>query len=596
MSEYESKMGELSSPRLSEARIVAMWKERQEALGPVHAQMRRFREAVNGDVIVPLNELDRHAKVDVANLMVQGLDQMSMRIASVMPSVSFTPERESESAKKRARTKKAAVLTMWDDNFMDRKLSRRARHLIGYSQSAVMIRPDMHHLRPKWTVINPLDLYLPPTEDPDDPTPHNSIVARTFTYAKLMHRYPQVAFLRRRTVSPESKVMVLEYQDEYEVTQIAVGDDGEDVRFGTMPAVRLEWVPNRANCPLVVSVERMAIDRARGMFDDMIGMFYSRARLAALNHIAIEQGIYPNEWVVSRPGETATVVQQADGRRGVIGIIEGGDLRTENLNPGYKTDTAIDRIERQERTAGGVPPEFGGESTTNIRTGRRGDSVMSATVDFRVQDAQNTLALSLRAENEIAIKTELAYWGSAPKSFYFPGKTKRGDYTPKELWDTPRHNVWYTMPGADINALSVGLGQKVGIGIMSKETARESDPLIADPDLEHDRIIAEGLEAALLSSVQSQAADPQGPYQPDDLAFLTEQVLMKGKTLFEAIQLTQERAQERQATPVEPGVPEAMPGLSPPGMGMEQPTVAPPPEGVANLASLMRGLRAGAAV
>lgn len=586
--------GDLVAPRLTEDRIVNMWKERVDALGPVHAQMRRFRDAVNGDVVVPLNELDRHARVDVANLMVQGLDQMSMRISSVMPSVSFTPERESEAAKKRSRTKKAAILSMWDDNFMERKLARRARHLIGYSQSAVMIRPDMKTLQPKWTIINPLDLFLPPSEDPDDPIPANSITARTWTYGKLLRRYPQVALLRRRTVTPDSKVMVLEYQDEYEVTQIAIGDDGHDVRFGSLPAVRLEWVPNRAKCPLVVSVERMTIDRSRGMFDDMIGMYYSRARLAALNHIAIEQGIYPNEWVVSRPGEQAQVIQQADGRRGIIGVIEGGDLRTENLNPGYKTDTAIDRIERQERTAGGVPPEFGGESTSNIRTGRRGDSVMSATVDFRVQDAQNTIALSLHAENEIAIKTELAYWGRASKSFYFPGKAKRGDYVPTDLWDVTRHNVWFTMPGADINALSVGLGQKVGIGIMSKETARESDPLIADPDLEHDRIIAEGLEAALLSSVQSQAADPQGPYQPDDLAYLTEQVLMKGKTLFEAIQATQQRAQERQATPVAPGAPEAMPGLSPPGTGMEQPTVAPPDQGISNLASLMRGLRAGA--
>ena len=77
-------------------------------------------------------------------------------------------------------------------------------------------------------------------------------------------------------------------------------------------------------------------------------------------------------------------------------------------NPGYKTDVALDRLERQERLEGAIPAEFGGESGTNIRTGRRGESILSATVDFRVQEAQEIFASSLVEEDKIAIAIEKA--------------------------------------------------------------------------------------------------------------------------------------------------------------------------------------------
>jgi hypothetical protein len=72
---------------------------------------------------------------------------------------------------------------------------------------------------------------------------------------------------------------------------------------------------------------------------------------------------------------------------------------------------------------------------------------------------------------------------------------------------------------------------------MSKESAREADPLISDPELERDRLVAEGIEAALLQSIQAQAADPNGPYQPDDLAYIAMQVQSNKMGLPEAIRL-----------------------------------------------------------
>jgi hypothetical protein len=241
---------------------------------------------------------------------------------------------------------------------------------------------------------------------------------------------------------------------------------------------------------------------------------------------------------------------------------------------------------------GAIPAEFGGESGTNIRTGRRGESILSATVDFRVQESQEVLASALLEEDKIAIAIEKTYWGSASKSFFIPGMGGGiKDYTPNKLWETDFHYVAYSASGSDVNSLTVTLGQLLGTGLISKESAREAYPLISDPELERDRLVAEGIESALLQSIQAQAADPNGPYQPDDLAFIAEKVASNAMSLPAAIQAAQKRAQERQATPAPVGAPETMPGLAMPGMGAEQPAA---PQGAPSLESLLGQLGGGA--
>jgi hypothetical protein len=126
---------------------------------------------------------------------------------------------------------------------------------------------------------------------------------------------------------------------------------------------------------------------------------------------------------------------------------------------------------------------------------------------------------------------------------------------------------------------------------MSKESAREADPLISDPDLEHDRIISEGVESALLTSIQQQAADPNGPYQPEDLAYLTKLVVEQDVPLFDAVRRTDQRAKDRQATPAPAGAPETMPGLAMPQMGAQQPPAAPQgPQGAVPIDQLLAQL------
>ena len=112
--------------------------------------------------------------------------------------------------------------------------------------------------------------------------------------------------------------------------------------------------------------------------------------------------------------------------------------------------------------------------------------------------------------------------------------------------------------------------------------------LVDDPVFEHDTVIAEQLEQALLASVQQQAA--AGAIPPADLARIMELVKNNDMELAGAIDKVQKEAQERQATLVEEMAPEAQPGLAMPGVGAESPVAPPPMEREPSIDELMAAL------
>jgi hypothetical protein len=341
-----------------------------------------------------------------------------------------------------------------------------------------------------------------------------------------------------------------------------------DAKLFSVGGKTVERTPNiLGQCP-VVCAERINLDGAQGQFDGILGMYQMQARLMALEVIAVQKGVFPDTWLVGRPGETPQIVNPADGLTGEVGVIRGGDLRDMQMQPGYMTNPAIDRLERAQRLTAGIPPEFGGESPTNVRTGRRGDAVLSAVVDFPVQESQRIMARSLQEENRLAVDMSKAYAGRKGKSFYVNAKNAKGrvDYVPNDNFDSTDNIVSYSQAGADINNLVVGGGQRVGMGTMSKKSFMAIDPLVDDPEFEHDAVVTEQLE-------------------------LMELVGNDQMELAQAVEKVQKEAQERQATEVDPTSPEAMPGLAQPGMGAEaMPAGAPPGEGQPDLAALLGAL------
>jgi hypothetical protein len=562
--------------------IASMLFDRQTMQGPMIENMRQLRDTYNGDLVIPLPELDRREKSAVANLITTGLDQTAMRISSTMPNVYFPPVKEGESAsEKRARTRKRATLGWWEANKMPIKMRRRARWLIGYASSPVILRPDSKWGAARWDIRDPLNTFPSQGEDPDSMTPENCIFTFTRSRAWLQARYPDALSKLKsdKNAKPDDLVRIAEYTDA-EVTVLmasaTIKPNPWDTDMRGLPHVELERVHNRTGMCLAVVPGRITLNRPMGQFDSLVGMYNLQSKLMALEVIAVERGIFPDTYLVSRPGETARFVAGPyDGRSGQVNVVQGGDIREMAANPGFATNGMMDRIERAQRIASGTPAEFGGESTSNVRTGKRGDAILSAVVDFPIQEAQEIFAASLQEENKRAIAIAKTYFGNERKSFYVSSRGAKGhvDYIPNKDFENDDNIVSYSHSGADANSLVVGLGQRIGIGIMSKQTAQEIDPFIADPELEKDRVISESLEQAMLQSIQTQAA--QGQIPPADVAAIAALVASDKMDLAEAIKKVQADAQKRQATPAPAGAPETMPGLAQPGMGAEQPAAAP---------------------
>ena len=567
--------------------IVAIYGARSQATDQIKSRMRTLRDYYNGDVIVPLPEINSDEKSAVANLLAQGLDQTAMRIASTRPDIYCPPL---DPARKRSRDnsdiKRKALFGWWENSRMDLQMAKRARYLIGYSNTVTQLRWNDATGCPEWHLRDPLTAYPATLLGVDDMRPRDCIFGYERPLGWLHNNYPDVGrvFQSDSDAGPDTAIELIEYVGEDETVLIAMRGPVNTGLFATSVygaddnlVVELERVPNRLGQTPVVIAQRISLDSAQGQFDGILGMYQMQARLMALEVIAVQKGVFPDTWLVGRAGETPQIVNPADGLTGDVGVIRGGDLRDMQMQPGYMTNPAIDRLERAQRLTAGIPPEFGGESSTNIRTGRRGDSVLSAAVDFPVQEAQRILARSLQEENQLAIDMAKRYAGNKGKTFYVTTKNAKGpvEYTPNVNFDSTENVVTYSQAGADVNNLVIGGGQRVGMGTMSKRSFMSIDPLVEDPEFEHDSVIAESLEEALLTSIQQQAVE--GAIPPADLARIMDLVANNELELAKAVERVQKEAQERQAKQVDAAAPEAQPGLAMPGMGAEARSVAAPP-------------------
>lgn len=598
------------------AQIVTLLQQRRRDRGALFGRMDEIRRHYNGDIIIPLPELDDMEKPAIPNLISMGIDQFAMRVASVMPDVSYMPVRPGiQVSENKARDRRLANLGWWDMNKMATKIRRRSRHLTAYGMTAVSLSPvsldptDKREI-PHWRVRNPLSTFPAPLIDPDSMEPTDCIFVDRRPLGWLKQYYPsQANVLYRGDKSDTDMFEILEYIDEVETVLVAVGAEkskastygAAETGKGTASHVILERIPNRAEiCPVVIA-GRITLDRLQGQFDQMLGMYQRQAKLDALDLIARFRNVFPDEWIVSTSNSPTSprIVQEADGKAGIRGIVDKGQVQITHLQEGAGTDMALDRLERAQRLTAGIPAEFGGESPTNVRTARRGAMVMGSTVDMPIQEYQEILANSLEAENRRAIKIQKAYYGNKPSMFFMgsDGKVVRPDYVPNEAFETDLSYVKYSMPGSDVNGMVIAIGQRVGTGIMSTQTAREMDPAIEDPIRERDQVEIESLRRALLSGLEQQAQ--AGTLDPSIIARIAMEKAQRHVTIEAAVQKVHEEEQAKQAQQASAATPEGapeapmemQPGLGAvPAPGPVSPIPAPP-QGEQNLGAVLASLR-----
>ena len=145
--------------------ILSLWYERKQSMSPMFQRMNEIRTLNNGDLILPLPEVDKVEKAAVANLIQQGIDQLGARISSVNPDVdcpSITPG--NTAADKRAYKRRQAILGWWDHSMSDILDGQRARHLIAYASSPVLVRPGHNYEKgmPTWHARSPLNTFPAP--------------------------------------------------------------------------------------------------------------------------------------------------------------------------------------------------------------------------------------------------------------------------------------------------------------------------------------------------------------------------------------------------------------------------------------------------
>ena len=597
--------------------IEQQYRQRQAERGPLLNRWAEVAKHVDGDITVPLAELDKDEKSMAVNLMGPGLDQLAMRIASTMPDISCDPLRPGfKDSENRADAKRRALLSYWDMNRMDMIMRRRARFLLGYAASPVSIsfmalNPLDKRDMPHWRVLNPMCVFPATTIDINDIEPSDCIHATLQPLSWLQAMYPsQTSVLYKGKATGDSKFEILEYNDCDETVLVALGAVHEQetgpqwtrssTANGTQSCVELARVTNRAGLPLTVYPGRITLSKLQGMFDQLMPVYHNASKLAALEYIAIKQSIFPEQWLVSHPNSSgqAQIINAADGLTGVIGEIRNGQLQQTQTQPSIQAAQMQDRLERVGRLAGGLPAELGGESATNIRTARRGEAVLGAAIDMPVQEHQEIFEDSLEAENRRAIAVTKGYWGAKQFSFYIPrnGQMTQNDYVPNDVFFNDQNVVKYGMTGTDANSFVIAMGQRLQMETISQETFMEMDPVVEDVQEEMARINIGGARRAMMSSVENGAS--QGQIDPTFIARFA-QALQDGKTNPEDAlvkvhaEMQKEQAAQQAPPPGQPPGAAQMPGMT--GAPGVQGGVPMPPQGQGALAQILGNLRKPAA-
>lgn len=591
------------------AGVAALARQREAADGPFMEAARRISVAYDGHMVVPVPK--GLSKAAVANTIRQGIDHVGMRVADPPESIKVVPMKTGPRPEAAAEKQRRALLGLLEEDEYDLTKRERARHLVGYSRSPVLIRPDMECGHPTFEAIEPLRFLAGPRDRMVCKSP---IVVTTRDYAWIAENYPaqahmiwkgyrwrdmadadkeQMRFRIYRYETPQRCMVVLGTQADRSQDPAPIAGDGQPT------AVLLEDYENLAGCPTAVMPDLITLTSGGlSVFDQMIGMYEGRATLTALSIEAVKRGVFQDEWLVGDdPMRVPEVIQVPDPSVGQIGIVKAGKIMPRQVDPQFMQNTAVDRMEQAERATGGIPVEFGGQSGSNVRTGRRGSQVLSSTVDFPVAEAQAIMGRSLQHELEIAAKVDKGWFKGQKRRWAVEWKGAQGivEYDPGEMYQTePKIRVSHPVPGVDQADLVVLAGQKIGMGTMAKRDLMEIDPMVQDVERTMDRINEERLFEAFWSSVMTLASNPEGPLQPVDFANLARKINVENIDPYEAYQQVQEEAQQRQAQQVPAGAPEAMPGMSMPGMGAEagmaiqDPSQSMPSTG--NLTELIAGL------
>jgi hypothetical protein len=586
--------------------IVSVMRQRRSQDALLIRDMIAVRDRYNGDVIVPLPDVEGSPKLDppIPRLIADAIDHTAMRANSSMPRiVAPALDESSATSRKTADRRRRALYGRWYESQLALKLYRSYRHLVGYGTHAMIVVPDDREHCAQIELRDPLTAY-PELRAPDDIRPPKDI---GFIFGRsrqwLAQHYPESRDFIVNAAQRNWDTLwdVVEWIDEDEIVVGIMGPrmpaySPQDSRPYGYSGYELRRWRNKAGMVPVVCSRRVTLDRILGQMSALVGMTDLYSRLMSLAITAEERATFPDMVIMSKGGPPQLISGDwRDGRTGEINLVQDGAVQYLSSTPGPATMQMLEKIESNIRTSGNVDAFYGGDTKPGMRTGRAIDALGAFSVDPRVKEAQEIMERSLVVVNQAVMAVEKGYYGGRKITAYpgLPGEAAVVEYIPNRDYDNDFTAVEYAMPGVDIAQQTVAIAQTVGAKIMSAHTGRRQHPLVSDPEQEERFINVEQLENALLAGVASQLESGQIPPK-DGAALLTE--LRSGRNIEEAWTRVHQAVQKEQAAQMAaqhaaPGAPpaqSAMPGL---GGGPATQIGGAPPD-LANLANMVGALNA----
>lgn len=598
---------------------------RRLAQNPLIERMIEVRDRYNGDVVIPVPEMDDDVPLSslAPLLMAEGVEFPATYAAQRSPNIVVPALDPSKTDGSRsvdwASRRRKALYHVWDKSWWELLIGRFYRHLAGYALSAVVVRLDQDHKLPRIEVRDPLAAYPEPKAPEDLTMPANCGFIQGHSIDWLHANFPQT-----RDSLPRGAGFAAAQSSEGELWDVVEWIDADEIVIGVLGprdgqsswtsepirwAMELGRYPNIFGRCTAIIPKRVTMDRIISQLSNVIGHSDLLAKLMYMDIRATERSIFPDRYVIAKTGQNPRLVsgEWLDGATGEINLITDADqIGVLPSTPDPNNKLTMDRVERNYRISTGLVPQAGGETYGALRTGRGIDSLMGAALDPKTAELHHIAERYFTEANELVLLgfrkrwPERSYMVSSPLD---PGAVK---FVPKTHIETDydgalwlENRVHYPLPGMDdINATQV-VGQMEGAELISKMGARRLHPYVRDPEGEERQITVEQLESF---QMQSLAARAQAGMPPIDYSRIIE-LVMDGKRLHEAVQIADREAQERQAAePPPPGpgqvvAPETQPGLAQPGEGAETqlpPSIPAPGQSLGNLRDLVSAMQAPA--
>lgn len=605
--------------------IAEIIRTRMDARGTILTQMLEVRDRYNADFTMPwIDNVDHSDVPHVApQLIAEAIDDGARRAASTMPDITVPAITRSTQVGPRSREyaviRRRALKGTWHQEKMKLKLRRAYRHLRGYDTCTLAVHYGPNEQMPRIKVRDPLSTFPDETacEDFDDIQNVGFVYGKSAAWLRAMWpkvRYENGGPIKRQNddiwdvcewIDGEAyQLGIIGPRDEFVRRQVVMHDK-VDVTF------RLWSMENVLGVVPVVTGSIPTLDRLGASMASQVGATDLLGKLLTLEVIAAEKAIFPDIVAIQSDGGIARVQGGTrtlkDGRSGEINVLENvAGIDVLRTTPDPAGERAADRIERNFRIREHLTPQAGGETYGALRTGRGIDALLSAAVDPDIQEVQEVMEVALTRVNEHVLRCYRDVYGTTSFSLYTGEPTDDGfvEFEPRKHVETLENTVAYALAGADMNSLTLQLGQLKGMEAMATKTLRQYHPLIRDPEGEERRLMEEKLETTFFASLQQQAMTGQ---LPPDLWALLEETIRQESTpdIMQAFAKANEEYQRRQAElappPEDPnmlGPPEAQLGLAAgPTAGVQ---AAEPPVGIQepapsqdNLRELFNALRTG---